>query len=41
MISELGLALVNPAGYLLPFELASVLLVAALIGSIYASWSKK
>ncbi|MFN7037783.1 MAG: NADH-quinone oxidoreductase subunit J [Bellilinea sp.] len=31
---ELGKALVSPQGYVLPFELASVLLVAALIGAI-------
>jgi len=40
-LAELGKALVSPTGYLLPFELASVLLVAAMVGAIYASWSKK
>lgn len=34
----LGVALVAPNGYLLPFELASVLLLAALIGSIVVAW---
>jgi NADH-quinone oxidoreductase subunit J len=38
---ELGQALVSPSGYLLPFELASVLLVAAMIGAIYAAYAKK
>jgi len=38
---ELGKSLVSPSAYLLPFELASVLLVAAMVGAIYASWAKK
>jgi len=33
-IAEMGKALVSHQGYLLPFEVASVLLLAALIGSI-------
>jgi NADH-quinone oxidoreductase subunit J len=37
----LGLALVSIDGYVLPFELASVLLLAALIGSIVVAWEKK
>ena len=37
----LGSALVSPSGYVLPFELASVLLLAALIGSIYIAWERK
>jgi NADH-quinone oxidoreductase subunit J len=37
----LGLALVAPNGYVLPFELASVLLLAALIGSIVVAWGRK
>jgi NADH-quinone oxidoreductase subunit J len=40
-ISDLGQALVSPNAYLLPFELASVLLVAAMIGAIYVSLIKK
>lgn len=32
---ELGMALVNPDQYMLPFEVASVLLAGALIGAIY------
>ena len=39
-ITTLGIALVSPAGYVLPFELASVLLLAALIGAIYVAWRK-
>ena len=37
----LGIALVDPNGYVLPFELASVLLVAALIGSILVARVRK
>ncbi|MCW5875961.1 MAG: NADH-quinone oxidoreductase subunit J [Anaerolineales bacterium] len=33
-VSELGVALVSPQGYVIPFEVASVLLLAALIGAI-------
>jgi len=39
-ITELGIALVSPNGYVLPFELASVLLLAALIGAIVVAWRK-
>ena len=38
-LSELGLALVGD--YLVPFELASVLLVAAMIGAVYVAWGKQ
>jgi len=34
-IAALGAALVDPAQYMLPFEVASVLLAGALIGAIY------
>ena len=37
----LGFALVSPDMYLLPFELASILLLAALIGAILLAWGKK
>ncbi len=37
MIAELGTALVTPNAYLLPFEIASVLLLAALIGAVYVA----
>jgi len=40
-ITALGVALVSPNGYVLPFELASVLLLAALIGAIYIAWRNK
>jgi NADH-quinone oxidoreductase subunit J len=40
-IAQLGQALVSPNAYLLPFELASVLLVAAMIGAIYIAYVKK
>jgi NADH-quinone oxidoreductase subunit J len=39
-ISDLGLALVSPDAYIIPFELASVLLLAALIGAIVIAWKK-
>ena len=37
MVVELGTALVTPNAYLLPFEIASVLLLAALIGAVYVA----
>ncbi len=37
----LGDALVSPSAYVLPFEVASVLLLAALIGAVYIAWNKK
>jgi NADH-quinone oxidoreductase subunit J len=40
-LRELGVALVSPEAYVLPFELASVLLLAALIGAIMIAWEKK
>ena len=40
-ISQLGLALVSADQYVLPFELASVLLVAAMIGAIFVAGEKK
>lgn len=39
-INQLGAALVDPQGYLLPFEVASVLLLAAMIGSIVVAREK-
>jgi NADH-quinone oxidoreductase subunit J len=39
-ISQLGQALVAPNAYLIPFEVASVLLLAALIGAIYIAWDR-
>jgi NADH-quinone oxidoreductase subunit J len=40
-VQLLGYALVAPNGYVLPFELASVLLLAAMIGAIIIAWEKK
>jgi NADH-quinone oxidoreductase subunit J len=40
-INQLGLALVSPDQYVLPFELASILLVAGMIGAIYVAGEKK
>lgn len=37
MVTKLGAALVSPDKYLLPFEVASVLLLAALIGAVYVA----
>jgi len=39
-ISQMGMALVDHQGYLLPFEVASVLLLAAMIGSIVVARDK-
>jgi NADH-quinone oxidoreductase subunit J len=40
-ISELGNALVSPDAFVLPFEVASVLLVAALIGAVYVAFNPR
>lgn len=40
-ITNLGVALTSPNSFVLPFEVASVLLLAALIGSIYIAWEKR
>jgi len=40
-VSELGNELVSPAGYVLPFEVASVLLVAALVGAVYVAFNPR
>ncbi len=34
-VRQLGVALVNPDQYVIPFEVASILLLAALVGSIF------
>ncbi len=39
-IADLGKALVNPNGYVIPFEVASVLLLAALIGAVFVAWTR-
>ena len=38
LLEELGLALVDVDRYIVPFEAASVLLLAALVGSIIVAW---
>ncbi len=38
---EFGKALVDPQGYVIPFEVASVLLLAALVGAIYVAADRK
>jgi NADH-quinone oxidoreductase subunit J len=40
-ISELGNELISPNAYVLPFEVASVLLVAALVGAVYVAFNRK
>ena len=38
---DLGIAMVSPDGYIVPFEVSSVLLLTALIGSIFIGLEKK
>jgi NADH-quinone oxidoreductase subunit J len=40
-LAQLGQALVSPNAYVIPFEVASVLLLAALIGAIMVAWERK
>jgi NADH-quinone oxidoreductase subunit J len=40
-VAQLGTALISPDAYLLPFEVASVLLLAALVGAVYVAFSRK
>lgn len=40
-IISFGEGLLDPAGYALPFELASLLLLAALVGGVYIAMDKK
>jgi len=40
-VAELGNALVSPNEFVLPFEVASVLLVAALVGAVYVAFNRK
>jgi NADH-quinone oxidoreductase subunit J len=40
-VNQLGNALTSPMGYVLPFEVASVLLLAALVGAVYLAFNKK
>ena len=39
-VVELGQALVSPNAFVIPFEVASVLLLAALIGAIIIAWDR-
>jgi NADH-quinone oxidoreductase subunit J len=41
ILTEFGTALVNPSQFAVPFEVASVLLLAALVGSIYVAVDHK
>ena len=40
-VEVLGNALVSPDAFVLPFEVASVLLLAALVGAVYVAFSRK
>ena len=40
-VGSLGLALTAPDGFALPFEITSILLLAALIGAIYVAYERK
>jgi NADH-quinone oxidoreductase subunit J len=40
-VAQLGVVLVSPDAYVVPFEVASVLLLAALVGSIFIAWPEK
>ena len=40
-VDQLGEAFVNIDGYVLPFEVASILLLAALIGAIVVAWPER
>ena len=40
-VSKLGDALISPDAFLVPFEVASVLLLAALVGAVYVAFSRK
>lgn len=39
-LQQLGRELVSPDAYVIPFEVASILLGAALIGAIYVAWER-
>lgn len=40
-VSQLGAQLTSPQAYVLPFEVASVLLLAAMVGAVYLAFNKK
>jgi len=39
-VARLGASFVNPDAYVIPFEVASILLLAALVGAIVVAWPK-
>lgn len=40
-VGELGSQLTSPNAYVLPFEVASVLLLAAMVGAVYVAFTRK
>ena len=40
-VGQLGKALISPDAFVLPFEVASVLLLAALVGAVYIAFNRK
>ncbi len=40
-LTQLGQALVSPNAYIIPFEVASVMLLGALIGAIVIAWERR
>ena len=40
-MNELGTALISPEAFVLPFEVASVLLLAALVGAVYIAFNRR
>jgi NADH-quinone oxidoreductase subunit J len=40
-VGQLGTSLISPAEFALPFEVASVLLLAALVGAVYVAFTRK
>jgi NADH-quinone oxidoreductase subunit J len=40
-VGQLGNALIAPDAFVLPFEVASVLLLAALVGAVYIAFTRK
>lgn len=40
-VEQLGNALISPSAFVLPFEVASVLLLAALVGAVYIAFARK
>jgi len=40
-VAELGTALISPNAFVLPFEVASIMLVAALVGAVYIAYNPR